>query len=107
MSQTADQAEAAWTINTLKNLPLSTNGGAQTIPMSGIYYAAIMVDIGTGGSTAMPHLRSFSGSSATSGVLLTGQKLTVGTAGTNLTTTAQAGPLALTAGTTVPYCILS
>ena len=107
MSQTADQAEAAWTINTLKNLPLSTNGGAQTIPMSGIYYAAIMVDIGTGGSPAMPHLRSFSGSSATSGVLLTGQKLTVGTAGTNLTTTAQAGPLALTAGTTVPYCILS
>ena len=85
MAQTADQLTAAWAANTTIDLPLTT---PQTIPSTGLYYAAIMVK-----ATTPPNMNgsAFAAASvAMSGGLVTGQGVKGQTSGSGLTTTAPA-----------------
>jgi hypothetical protein len=100
LSQSADQGGAAtWAIKTWKSLALAA---PQTIATFGVYYAAVMINAGTGGAPVMPSLYAADGlSSALTGSGNTGQpsgqKTLSATNGTALTATAPAGPIALAA----------
>ena len=52
LGQTANQGQTAWGTYTVKDLALATPA---VIPVSGCYYAGVMVYPGTGGSPAVPN----------------------------------------------------
>jgi hypothetical protein len=109
LSQSADQGGAAtWTGNTVKTLALSS---PVTVTGTGLYYAAVMVNAGTGGSPAVPTLRGLglgTGSSAVDSTgWPTGAKRITGTSGSGLGATAAAGPVALTVSVNALYCMTS
>ncbi len=56
LSQSADQTTASLLSGSVKTLALSTNGGAQTIATTGVYYIAFMLNFGTGGVPVMCNL---------------------------------------------------
>jgi hypothetical protein len=100
IAQSADQAAAAWAADTIKTLALSA---AYIVPVTGVYYAAIMVK-----ATAVPSLICrVAARAAANGALLTGYKVKALTSGAALTTTA---PATLAAPATVvnrPWCAVS
>ena len=85
LSQTADQLTTAWAANTAKDLSLLT---AQTITLSGLYYAAVMVK-----ATTVPTMTGAlwaAGSTNMAGGTVAGQGVKAQTSGSGLTTTAPA-----------------
>lgn len=108
LAQTADQGGAAtWAANTVKTLALSA---PQTIATTGLYYAALMVNAGTGGSPTVPSMRGTSVAStafSTTTGWPAGRKVIVASSGTALGATAPAGPITLTAITNAPYVMTS
>jgi hypothetical protein len=81
LAQTADQLTAAWAADTVMDLALAT---AQVIPVSGLYYAAIMVKATTPPSLVGATL----GRAGVSTGLLSTDKVLAQTSGSGLTTTA-------------------
>jgi hypothetical protein len=107
LAQTADRAAAAWASITVMTLALSS---PQTITSTGLYYAAVMINPGTGGSPTVPTLRgALLNSGAVSNVTgwPTGRKMLAGQNGSGLTTTAPAGPLTLSATVVNPPYVLA
>lgn len=105
LSQSADQGGAAtWAAGTTKDLAL---GAAQTLTATGIHYAAVMVNIGTGGAPAAPTLRGVGlNLNPVIDGPVSGQKRLAGTNGSGLTATAPTGPIAITASGNAAYCVL-
>lgn len=82
LSQTADQTTTAWAINTNKDIALNA---AQTIPVSGVYYAAIMMT-----ATTQVTLQGMNNAGYPGAGFITGEAAKVQTSGSGLTTTAPA-----------------
>lgn len=95
LAQTADQLTAAWAANTTKTVALAT---AQTISVSGIYWATIMVK-----ATTVPSLL---GSIAVPPIV-TGERNLAQTSGAALTTTAPATIATPTVANFAPYVVLT
>lgn len=109
MSQSADiGGSATWAANTWKQFALGT---AQTITQPGLYYAFVMLALGTGGTPVAPLLRISNLNSVLTGAGASGQpagqKAIGATAGSALTTTAPAGPLTLGATSSLLYVATS
>jgi len=108
LAQTADQGTAAWAGGAIKTLALTA---AQTIATTGWYWAALMVNPGTGGTPATPTIRGVNlGSGSLSGGSASGwpSGLKLGaTNGSSLGASAPAGPITPAAGANYLYCQLS
>lgn len=105
LSQSADQGGAVtWGQKTTKTLALGT---PQTISASGVYLAAVMIAIGTGGSPTLPTFYGAAPGSEMANVLLTGQTQLAATNGTGLTTTAPAGPITPVVAGNMLYAVAS
>ncbi len=95
LAQTADQTNTAWAANTTKTVALAT---AQTISVSGIYWAAIMVK-----ATAVPTLIG----TAVAPAIVTGERNLSVSSGSSLTDTAPATIATPTAKNFAPYVVLT
>jgi hypothetical protein len=110
LSQSADGGGSfTWAAHTWQKFVL---GAAQTITTLGVYYAALMINYGTGGTPALPQiLGNVPVSSALAGSGNTNQPPSMvklgATSGSGLTTTAPAGPITLAQQSPVPYVCTS
>jgi hypothetical protein len=95
LAQTADQTSTAWAANTTKTLALAT---AQTISVSGIYWAAVMVN-----STTVCTLLGALGFPA----VVSGEANLSVSSGSSLTTTAPATIATPTAKNFVPRVVIT
>lgn len=93
LSQSADQLTAAWAATTTKTLALAA---AQTIPATGIYWAAIMVK-----ATTVPTLVG----TLVAPAIVTGERNLSQSSGAALTTTAPATIATPTAKNFCPYVV--
>lgn len=105
LGQTADQTGVqTWGASTAKTLNLSS---PYTVTATGFLYAAVMVNIGTGGSPAVPTLRGAALlNSPLSASPVTGMLRPAWQAGSGLTTTAETNPTPATNGN-VTYAVFS
>jgi hypothetical protein len=104
LGQSADQGgSATWVANAMKTLPLAS---PYTVTTTGVYYAAVMVNFGTGGTPVVPAYRGLSGNTTLWSSFPTGAsgKTMAGTNGSALTTTAPTGPITPTVSAVAPYC---
>jgi len=98
MAQSADKTNTAWAGDTAKSFAITPVAA----PVSGIYYAALMVK-----ATTPPSLMGRSvNRAAAAGVIATGQKVLAQTSGSGLTTTAPATIATPTTVVNVPYVAL-
>jgi hypothetical protein len=100
IGQSADQATAAWAADTVKTLALTT---PYTVPVDGLYYAAIMVKATTVNSLMCVSL----GRAAMAGALGLSMAVLVQTSGSSLTTTAPSTIATPTTTAQVPWCAIS
>jgi hypothetical protein len=98
LAQTADQTTGAWAANTAKTVPLAT---AQTIPRTGVYYAAVMVKATTVPTLAGAAVQNAAGA----GAVVSGMKVLARTSGSALTATAPATIATPTTVATVPLVV--
>lgn len=88
IAQCTDQGTAALAANTLKTMALASPA-PYTVVTSGVYYLALMVNVGTGGSPIMPTMVGCSqGNTTENGAIISGQKVLCQTSGTSLAGTA-------------------
>jgi hypothetical protein len=95
LSQSADQTSTAWAANTTKTLALAA---AQTITVSGVYWAAIMVK-----ATTVPTLLGCVGAAA----IVTGERNLSQSSGSALAATAPATIATPTAKQFIPYVVIT
>ncbi len=95
LSQSADQTSTAWAANTTKTLALAA---AQTISVSGIYWAAIMVK-----ATTVPTLLGSIGAPA----IVTGERNLAQSSGSSLAATAPATIASPAAKDFIPYVVIT
>jgi len=95
LAQTADQTTTAWAANTTMTKALSA---AQTISVSGVYWAAIMVK-----ATTVPTLLGAIGAPS----IVTGERNLSQSSGSSLTTTAPSTIATPTAKDFIPYVVLT
>ena len=98
LAQSADQTSTAWAADTLKTLALSA---PQSIAVTGIYWAAIMVK-----ATTVPTLMGKTlARAAAAAALITGQIVLAQNSGSVLTATAPSTIASPTAQAVIPYAI--
>ena len=106
LAQTADQTPTGgftWASGTTKDIALSA---AQTITTTGVYYAGVMVNAGTGGAPVQPSVRGLALlEAATETGYVTGQKALGGTNGSSLGASAPSGPIVLASVVNFPYVV--
>jgi len=95
LAQSADQTTGAWAANTIKTLALSA---AQTITVTGVYWAAIMVK-----ATTVPSLLGAIGVPP----IVTGERKLAQTSGAALTTTAPGTIATPAVQNFAPYVVLT
>lgn len=95
LGQTADQTNTAWAANTAMKVALVA---PYTVPVTGVYRAAIMVKAST-----VPTLAGYSVRAAASAAIVPGQTVLAQTSGSALTATAPATIATPTAVGTIPY----
>lgn len=99
VGQTADQTSTAWAANTVKTLALTT---PYRVPVTGVYYAAIMVKASTP-PTLLGASLGLAGASAS----ILSSKVLAQTSGSALTDTAPATIASPTAIASVPFAVLT
>lgn len=105
LGQSADEGDAAaWAGNAVKTKALTA---PYVVPTNGVYYAAVMVNAGAGGTPAVNTLRGLSSGPPLQGGMISGQRPLGGSNGTGLTGTAPSGPLTLSQTGILPYVVLS
>jgi hypothetical protein len=98
LAQSADQPALAWAADTAVTFTLAT---PQTVPVTGVYYAALMV-----AATVVPTLMGKSvGRAKAAGAIITGQAILAQNSGAALTTTAPATIASPTTQPVIPYCL--
>ncbi len=100
-----ESGAVAWSGTTAKTLNLTST---YTVPTTGIVYAAVMVNYGTGGSPVMPTLRGTGAlNSPLSQGVVAGHARTSWQNGSGLTTTAPAGTVTPSTQGSVLYALLT
>lgn len=105
ISQSADQGTAALSANTNHSLPLSA---PYTVQTTGVYYASLMVSVGTGGTPVMPTIVGVSGTTGLDNNNVSSNQTSLSvSSGSGLTTTAPASISSPTSQGALLYFLLT
>jgi hypothetical protein len=105
ITQSADQGVATLTSNASKTIALGT---PYTVPLTGTYYVAMMVNFGTGGSPVMPTIVGINGATSMNGNNVSANLVSMSlSSGTGLTTTAPGTISSPTSQGSLPYFLLT